>query len=164
MHSITWIQEILTFMSQMGECRQQKHIQYAPSMKMECDYLYGWNQNSHICKNLTKNGETQKYSWERRRNIITTTRSSLKARSNDNSLLYGEGRWFMVWWRQMVYGMVEADGLWYGGGRLFIVWWKQIVYGMVEADGLWYAGGRWFIVWWRQMVYCMVAEDGLLYD
>ena len=29
-------------MSYMGECRQQKHIQHAPSKKVECDYLYGW--------------------------------------------------------------------------------------------------------------------------
>ena len=26
----------------MGESRQQKHTQHAPSMKMECDYLTGW--------------------------------------------------------------------------------------------------------------------------
>ena len=28
----------------MGECWHQKDNQYAPSMKMECDYLYGWNK------------------------------------------------------------------------------------------------------------------------
>ena len=33
-----------------------KHIQHAPSMKMECDYLYGWikKKNGHIYKNLTQ--------------------------------------------------------------------------------------------------------------
>ena len=30
---------------------------------MECDYFYGSIQNSHIRKNLTKNGEPQRYSW-----------------------------------------------------------------------------------------------------
>ena len=34
---------------------------------MECDYFYGWIKKSgHICKNLTKNGKTQWYSWEHR--------------------------------------------------------------------------------------------------
>ena len=53
MHFIARTQKILTFMSQTGECRQQKRTQHAPSMKMECDYLNGWikkrshTQNSH---------------------------------------------------------------------------------------------------------------------
>ena len=42
MHFITRTQKILTFMSSTGECRQQKHTQYAPSTKTECDYLNGW--------------------------------------------------------------------------------------------------------------------------
>ena len=62
MHSIAWPQKILTFMSSTGECRQQKHTQDAPSIKTECEYLYG-----HIRKNVTQNGEPQRYSWERRR-------------------------------------------------------------------------------------------------
>ena len=37
MHFIAQTQKILTFMSKMGECRQQKHTQHAPSMKTECD-------------------------------------------------------------------------------------------------------------------------------
>ena len=49
MHSITQTQKILTFMSKMGECHQQKHTQRAPSMKMECDYLNGWTKKwSHM--------------------------------------------------------------------------------------------------------------------
>ena len=59
----------------MGEYQQQKHTQHAPSMKTECDYLYGWIKkrnvttsmdglkNGHILKNLTDNGEPQRYSW-----------------------------------------------------------------------------------------------------
>ena len=35
----------------MGECRQQKHTQHAPSTKTECDYLNGWIKNVHIRKN-----------------------------------------------------------------------------------------------------------------
>ena len=45
---------------------KQKHTQYAPSTKTECDYLNGWikKKNGHICKNLIKNGELQRYySW-----------------------------------------------------------------------------------------------------
>ena len=46
----------------MGECRQQKHIQHAPSMKTECDYLSGGFKNGHIHNDLTQNGEPQRYS------------------------------------------------------------------------------------------------------
>ena len=63
MHSITQTKKILTFMSLMGECQQQKHTQHAPSMKTELDYLYGWNKKGHIHKILTQNGEPQRYSW-----------------------------------------------------------------------------------------------------
>ena len=34
--------------------------------KMECDYLNGL-KIAHIRKNLTQDGEPQRYSWERRR-------------------------------------------------------------------------------------------------
>ena len=47
----------------MGECWQQKHTQHSPSTKTECDYLSGWIKNGHIRKNLTQNGEPQRYSW-----------------------------------------------------------------------------------------------------
>ena len=53
MHSIARTQKILTFMSQMGECQQQKQTQHAPSMKMECDYLNGW------IKKKSQTGECQ---------------------------------------------------------------------------------------------------------
>ena len=33
----------------------------------ECDYLYGWTKKCHKRKNLTKNSEPQRYSWEHRR-------------------------------------------------------------------------------------------------
>ena len=32
---------------------------------MECDYHDGLIENGYICKNLTKNGESQRNSWER---------------------------------------------------------------------------------------------------
>ena len=32
----------------MGECWQQKHTQHTPSMKMECDFLYGWNKKKTV--------------------------------------------------------------------------------------------------------------------
>ena len=53
MHSITQTQKILTFMSLTGECWQQKHTQYAPSIKTECDYLNCWIflKNGHTSKN-----------------------------------------------------------------------------------------------------------------
>ena len=35
----------------------------ALSTKTECDYLNGWIKNGHIRKNLTQNGEPQRYSW-----------------------------------------------------------------------------------------------------
>ena len=61
MHSMARTPKILTFMSEVGECQQQKHIQQAPPTKMECDYLTGWiKKNSHMCKNLTQNGELQR--------------------------------------------------------------------------------------------------------
>ena len=41
MHSIAWTRT-LTFMSETGECWQQKHIQHAPFMKTECDDRYDW--------------------------------------------------------------------------------------------------------------------------
>ena len=43
-HSFALTQKILTFMSETGECQQQKHTQHAPPTKMECDYLNGLNK------------------------------------------------------------------------------------------------------------------------
>ena len=55
MHFIVWTQKILTFMTQTGECRQQKHTQHAPSRKTECDYLNGWiKKRSHTQKSHPK--------------------------------------------------------------------------------------------------------------
>ena len=39
----------------MGECRQQKHTQHAPSTKTECDYFNGWiKKRSHAQKSHQK--------------------------------------------------------------------------------------------------------------
>ena len=55
MHFIARTQKILTFMSQTGECRQQKHTQHPPSTKTECDYLNGWiKKQSHTQKSHPK--------------------------------------------------------------------------------------------------------------
>ena len=55
MHFIARTQKILTFMSETGECRQQKHTQHAPSTKTECDYLNGWiKKRSHTQKSHPK--------------------------------------------------------------------------------------------------------------
>ena len=70
----------------MSECWQQKYTQHAPSMKMECDYACGWiERKGHICKNITKNGEYKRSSWEHsnynripRRNLRFFTISSLR--------------------------------------------------------------------------------------
>ena len=66
MHFIAQTQKILTFMSQTGECRQQKHTQHAPSMKMECDYLNGWIKN-HTQKSHPKMVNPRDIAGERRR-------------------------------------------------------------------------------------------------
>ena len=47
-----------TFMSWMGECRQQKHTQHTPSTNTRCDYLCGW---------IKKRSHTQKFQRERER-------------------------------------------------------------------------------------------------
>ena len=47
--------------------RKKTYLRGFQSMKMECDYLYGWIKNGHISKNLTKTGRPQRHSWERRR-------------------------------------------------------------------------------------------------
>ena len=48
MHSVSWAQKTLTFMSTMVKCQQQKHTQHAPCMKTECDYLYDKDPDIHI--------------------------------------------------------------------------------------------------------------------
>ena len=48
----------------MGECRQQKHTQHAPSMKTECNYLNGWIKKTVTYAKISpKSGEPQRYSW-----------------------------------------------------------------------------------------------------
>ena len=64
-----------------------------PSMnaptKTECDYLNGWIKNSHICKNLTQNGEAQRYDWEHRKKKNLTTMQELREQiSHDSHLTY----------------------------------------------------------------------------
>ena len=68
MHFIARTQKILTFMSQTGECRQQKHTQHAPSTKTECDYLNGWiKKRSHTQKSHPKMVNPRDIAVERRR-------------------------------------------------------------------------------------------------
>ena len=47
---------------------KNKNTQHAPSTKMECNYLYGLieRKNGNISKNLTKNGELQRYRYNYR--------------------------------------------------------------------------------------------------
>ena len=50
-------------------------------MKMECDYLSGWIKNGHICKNLTQNGEPQRYSWgtqKKKKNLLMISANKVK--------------------------------------------------------------------------------------
>ena len=63
MHSIAWIQKILTFMSQTGECQQQESTQHAPSTKTEYDCLSGWIKKWSPAQKSHRNGEHQIYSW-----------------------------------------------------------------------------------------------------
>ena len=75
MHFIALTQQILTFMSWTGECWQQIHTQKAPSMKMECDYLYDWIKKTVTYAKISPKmvnprdiaGNT--IQWRRRRNI-----------------------------------------------------------------------------------------------
>ena len=107
MRSIARTEKILAFLSCLGECRQQnktkqnkqrnKNTQHAPSTKTECDCLYVWIKKTVTCakvspppppkkkkKQTKKNGQPQRYIWERwrkrrRRNgpaiIVTATDS-----------------------------------------------------------------------------------------
>ena len=57
------------------------HTQQAPSTKADCDYLSGWikkKTNGHIGKNLTQNGEPQKYSWgtQKKKKLVCRIRPS----------------------------------------------------------------------------------------
>ena len=53
----------------MGECRQQKHTQHAPSTKTECDYLNGWiKKRSHTQKSRPKVVNPRDIAGERKKN------------------------------------------------------------------------------------------------
>ena len=53
----------------MGECRQQKHTQHAPSTKTECDYLNGWiKKRSHTQKSHPKVVNPRDIAGERKKN------------------------------------------------------------------------------------------------
>ena len=56
-----------------------KNILHAPSMKTECDYVNGRLKQGHIHKDLTQNGEPQRYSWERRRRRMHNQNGCLNA-------------------------------------------------------------------------------------
>ena len=81
MHSIARTQKILTFMSKMGECLQQTYTQQC-FIHEDGIRLHLWlylkkkknkqktnkkKKNGHIRKDLTKNGETVRSTWDRRR-------------------------------------------------------------------------------------------------
>ena len=52
----------------MGECRQQKHTQHAPTTKTECDYLNGWiKKRSHMQKSHPKVVNPRDIAGEQRR-------------------------------------------------------------------------------------------------
>ena len=68
MHFIARTQNILTRHVLMGECRQQKHTQHAPSTKTERDYLNGWiKKRSHTQKSHPKMVNPRDRAGERRR-------------------------------------------------------------------------------------------------
>ena len=84
MHFMTQTQKILTFMSQTGECRQQKHTQHAPSTKTECDYLNGWiKKRSHTQKSHPKMVNPRDIAGEHRK------KESLKPDSNSRNSIGG---------------------------------------------------------------------------
>ena len=63
----------------MGECRQHKHTQHAPSMKTECVWI---KKKGHIRKNLTKNGEPQRYNWGMQKKIMMMVAIHLSCRGS----------------------------------------------------------------------------------
>ena len=69
MHSIAWTQKILTFMSKTGECLQQTHTQQCIIHEdgMRLPLWLDFFLNGHMRKDLTKNGETVRSTWDRRR-------------------------------------------------------------------------------------------------
>ena len=63
------------------------------STKMECDYLNGWIKNGHIRKNLTNNGEPQRYRWgtqkkKKKRSIYWSSSSPVNIMSVAIFVLY----------------------------------------------------------------------------
>ena len=79
MHFIARTQKTLTFLSQTGECRQQKHTQHAPSTKTECDYLNGWTKKTVTYANISpESGEPKRYSWG------TKKKKTNKPKNNNN--------------------------------------------------------------------------------
>ena len=81
MHFIARTQKILTFMSQTGKCRQQKHTHHAPSTKTKCDYLNGWIKKKKNTVTYAKispesGGGTQKKKKKKKKKIVTVTGKS----------------------------------------------------------------------------------------
>ena len=59
-----------------------RHTQHASSTKTECDYLNGWiKKNGHIRKNLTKNGEIQRYTWGTQKKTVMISKRDYKMSS-----------------------------------------------------------------------------------
>ena len=63
----------------MGECRQQKHTQHAPSTKMECDYLNGWiKKRSHSQESHPKVVNPRDIAGERKKKQQKTKKNNKK--------------------------------------------------------------------------------------
>ena len=68
----------------VGECRQQKHTQHAPSTKTECDYLHGWiKKRSHTQKSHPK-VNLRDIAGERKKKKIPKQNSSLMETQNSS--------------------------------------------------------------------------------
>ena len=98
----------------MGECWQQKHIQHAPSMKTEYDYLYGWikKKKKVTCARLTKNGEPQRYSWEQMDYSISSTDGPLQIFHTDGLLqIFHTDGLFQIFHTDGLFQIFRTDGL-----------------------------------------------------
>ena len=66
MHSIAQTQKILTCPRQVNADNRNATSMHHPQ-RQNVTISMAELKNGHICKNLTKNGEPQRHSWERRR-------------------------------------------------------------------------------------------------
>ena len=92
MNSIARTPKILTFMSQTGERRQQKHTQHAPSTKTECAYLYGWIIKRSHAQNLTQKRMNP-------RDIVGNAEEEFCDQPTTNSLMSCNTCWACCQWK-----------------------------------------------------------------